>query len=91
MKRTDGAYNTSSSRLRSYALAGALGVDVDIVSDGGAPCFAIRVGFAGDLVIVDSEGTQTTIPAVLAGETIRVAAKSIKSAVTTAQKITVFW
>lgn len=81
----------AANTTKSYALAGALAGDVDLVADGGEPCRAIRVGAAGDLAIVNASGDSTVIPALLAGETIRVRASKLVAALTTAQKITVLW
>lgn len=82
----------SSPRFRSYAPSGALGADVNLSTDGdGTPCRAIRVGVSGDLVVTDGTGTDVTIYSLQIGETVNVQATAIKSAGTTAQKITVFW
>jgi hypothetical protein len=81
----------AANTTRTYALAGPLAGDADLIADGGEPCRGIRVGAAGDIAIVDAGGASTTIPAVLAGETLRVRAAKLLAAGTTAQKITVLW
>lgn len=48
---------------------------------------AIRVGGAGDLAVMTANGEVTTIPSLLAGETIVVRAKKVYSTNTTATEI----
>lgn len=81
---------SSSGRVKSYALVGALGADVDLIADGGQVCRRIRVGQAGNLTVQDREGDDVTIPSMLAGETIEINARTIR-ATSTAQKLTVMW
>lgn len=87
--RPRGDWNDAPTSTKSYALAGALAGDVDVVADLGGPSQRIRVGAAGNLDVIDAAGNTTTIPLIAAGETISVQAKTIK-ATSTAQKITVF-
>ncbi len=76
----------------SYATSGALGANVNLVSDGGTNCCAIRVGQAGDLAVKRArDGATVVIPSVQVGETVEVEATEIVSATTSAQKITVYW
>lgn len=51
---------------------------------------AIRCGGAGDLKVRMEDGKDVVIPAVLAGETVRVACTMVHSTGTTATNITAF-
>ena len=82
----------SSPFAKSYAPAGVLGADVDLQADGGGPCRFLRVGQAGNLALTCARGgVAVIIYAVAVGELVRVQARSIVAADTTAQKITAFW
>jgi len=81
---------TSASRGKSYATAGALADDVDLVAEFGAPVRLVRVGVAGDLKVVYSTGHEDTIYSVQIGEPILALISKIRASGTTAQKITAF-
>lgn len=89
----------SSGLIKTYAIAGALGADVDLYADSATlgnnttpkHCRIIRVGVAGDLKILTASGTTDTVYGVLVGETVIVEGSKIFATGTSAQKITVFW
>ncbi len=81
---------SSSPRVKSYATAAALVADVDLAAEFGGPVRQLRVGVAGDLKLVFSDGSEDTIYAVQIGEPVPVQATKIRFSGTTAQKITAF-
>lgn len=74
----------------SYATSGALGSNQATVWKG-QNARAFRVGVAGDVTVTDESGSDVTFYSVQVGEVVVQAFSAIKSATTTAQKITVQW
>jgi hypothetical protein len=67
-------------------------VDLDLVAAGGAgvPARKIRCGTAGNLVILNDDGSEATIP-VESGQEIEGAFRAILAENTTAEDFTVVW
>jgi len=84
----------SSRNYKTYAPAGALAADVDIINDFGSrkPSRRIRVGVGGNLTLTPSEAgaADCTFYNVLEGESIDVEAIAIKYTTTSCQQISVF-
>lgn len=85
--------------LKTYAKAGPLGADADLVADSatffgpdaGRPAEWISVGVAGDINVMTSNGSTDLIPHALAGQPIYCEVSKILATGTTAQKITAGW
>lgn len=77
-------------RWRRYADSAVLSADLPLLQNQQAAC-SLRVGVAGDVVVTDGTGTETTFYNVQVGETIDGEFQSIVASGTTAYKFTAGW
>ena len=81
-KATESSINRGVTATRYSAITPS---DSTALPDG--PCVAIYVGGAGDMVVVDADGTATTFTGVLAGCVYPIRAVRINSTSTTATNL----